>query len=116
LVSTHNARTTAGRFREDTHDVDEAFDLLVQPLQHVGALEVLVLARQAVESERLARCFPRPRRLSRKYLFCHVPIQAANSARASARSSRARSLRSARKQRWQAASGSTLRIEAFTLA
>jgi hypothetical protein len=35
------------RIREDSHDMGAALDLLVQPLQHVGAFQILVvLARQ----------------------------------------------------------------------
>jgi hypothetical protein len=39
---------------KDAHDVGAALDLLVQALQHVGRFEMLmVLARQAVEAQRL---------------------------------------------------------------
>jgi hypothetical protein len=37
---------------EDPHDMGAALDLLIEPLEHVGALHVLmVLARQPIESE-----------------------------------------------------------------
>ena len=39
---------------EDAHDIGATADFLVQPLQHVGGLEVLVvLARQPEEGQRL---------------------------------------------------------------
>src|SRR5262249_14422425 len=39
---------------EDTHDMGAALDLLIQPLQHVGRFEMLMmLTRQAVEGQRL---------------------------------------------------------------
>jgi hypothetical protein len=34
---------TALSIREDADNVGAAFDLLVQPLQHIGALQVLVV-------------------------------------------------------------------------
>jgi hypothetical protein len=51
----------AGRPRhwEDAHDVGPAFDLLVEPFEHVCALEMLMmLARQAVEGEGFFDRFP----------------------------------------------------------
>ena len=44
-----------GGVREDAHDPGAAFDFLVEPLEHVGRLQMLVvLAWQAVEVQRLA--------------------------------------------------------------
>jgi hypothetical protein len=57
----HQAQA-AGRVREDANHPRAPSDLLVQPLQHVGALQVLVmLARRAVEGERAAELSRRAR-------------------------------------------------------
>ena len=45
---------------EDAHDMGAPLDLLVQALPHVGRFEMfMMLARQAMESQRLAE-IPRP--------------------------------------------------------
>ena len=39
---------------KDAHDMGAAFDLLVQPLQHVGRFEMLMmLTRQSIKGQRL---------------------------------------------------------------
>jgi len=53
----HQPQTALG-IGEDAHDMGAALDLLVQPLQHVGALEMLMmLAGQPIEGQRLVDIF-----------------------------------------------------------
>ena len=59
LVNLHAERTNQPQaglsIGKDAHDVRTALNLFIEPLQHIGGLHVLVmLARQPIESERLA--------------------------------------------------------------
>src|SRR6266481_3801020 len=81
---------------EDPHDLGAAPDLLVQPFQHIGRFEVLmVLPRQPVKAPALAKAgvsvssmFSSTQPVSFEYLPDHLASQAARSRRASGRSRR----------------------------
>ena len=63
-----------------------AFDLLVQPLQHIGRFHVLMVGqRQPVVRSASPRCSLPPELHSRGYLLPHLPSHAARSRRTSAR-------------------------------
>src|SRR5580704_3785157 len=81
---------------EDAHDLGAAPDLLVQPFQHIGRFEVLmVLPRQPIKEPAPAQAgvsvssmFSSTQPVSFEYLPDHLVSQAAKSRRASMRSRR----------------------------
>src|ERR1700719_3814533 len=91
---------------EDAHDLGAAPDLLVQPFQHIGRFEVLmVLPRQPVKEPAPAQAgvsvssmFSSTQPVSFEYLPDHLVSQAAKSRRASMRSRRSYSRRSSCRQ------------------
>ncbi len=83
----HEAQAAFG-VGKDTHDIGSAADFLVEALEHVGALEVLVVgAWQPEEGERLLDGVLDP--AGQPGIFAdHLASQVARSALASARSRR----------------------------